>query len=182
MHSIGITGHIHLTRSTMRSVREALVADLRGRRGPLHGVTCLAPGPDRIFAEVLTALGGTYDVVLPAADQLGGGGGRRASCHVLESFLAGAREVIVGPFPRSGAAAYAFANEQVVARCQELIAVWDGHADEQPGSTAHAVWLARRAAVPVNRIWPERARRSRAFGAEPGRRPSTPLIVGSATT
>jgi hypothetical protein len=179
VHSIGITGHIHLTRDTMRLVREMMTENLSRRDTPLHGITCLAPGADELFVDVLKTLGGTYDVVLPARDyrrQLGGRRDRRR----FDSYLDGARDVFEGPFGRSGPAAYAFANARVVERCQELIAVWDGAADEAPGSTAHAVALAQSRAVPVRTIWPDGAQRSRP--PRPARRLMAPLAVRSATT
>jgi len=159
VHSIGITGHIHLTRVTKHLVRHALIDYLSRPADTIHGVSCLAPGPDQMFVAAIVRLGGTYDVVLPARDypdQVIGWRGRRA----FDKLLARAREVIPAEFDHSGAEAYAFANTQLVARSQELIAVWDGRSDDQPGSTAHAVALARESSVPLVQIWPAGARRA----------------------
>lgn len=159
MLNIGIAGHIQITETTTRLVRDALVDHLCRRTMPVHGVSCLAPGADQVFVETLIDLGLTYDVILPARDYRD----RTITARDRDRFdrlLAGAEEVIPLAFEHSGPAAYAAANALLVARCRELIAVWDGLADRRPGTTAHAIGLARRSSVPVTRIWPDRARRS----------------------
>jgi hypothetical protein len=182
VHDIGITGHIHLTRATARLVRDSMLEHLRRRAAPVHGVTCLAPGSDQIFVEVLGRLGGTYDVVVPSRDHRR----RLTNRHDRRRFdalLAGARETVTGPFDHAGPDAYAFANAQLVARCRELFAVWDGREDDRLGTTAHAVGLAVGASVPVTRIWPAGARRSRrGVRLSMAERVARPLAVGSATS
>jgi hypothetical protein len=183
VHGIGITGHIHLTQTTARLVQHALTAHLSRRAGPVHGVTCLAQGPDQMFAAAIRRLGGTYDVVLPAHDyreRMGGTFHRR----LFDELLDGAAEVISGPFAHSSAAAYAFANAEMMSRCGELVAVWDGRIDERPGTTAHAVGLAEQSSLPITRIWPAGAQRSRRPVPERLRaaRFVAALAVGSATS
>ncbi|MEU4242919.1 hypothetical protein [Actinoplanes sp. NPDC026619] len=180
---VGITGHIHLRRTTTRLVRQALADLLRASPKPLHGVSCLAPGPDQTFIELIRELGGTYDVILPARDYRDRVIRPRGRRH-FDELLAGAAEVVPTEFAHDHPAAYALANNRLVERCRELIAVWDGMADDRPGSTAHAVALARRAGVPVIPLWPTGAERLARPAAELGRaRPQAAdrLSVGIAT-
>jgi hypothetical protein len=181
---VGITGHIHLRRTTTRLVRRALTDHLRRSPVPVHGISCLAPGPDQTFIEVIRELGGTYDVILPARDYrdrvLRGRARRR-----FDELLSDAVEVVPAELDHDHPDAYALANARLVRRCRELVAVWDGMADDRPGSTAHAVTLARRSAVPVTPVWPSGARRSVHPSVEtpsrPRRQPANQLAVGSAT-
>src|SRR5688572_5339830 len=101
-----------------------MVEHLSRRAVPVHGVTCLAPGSDQIFADVIGRLGGTYDVVVPSRDYRRELPDRHARRR-FDALLAGAREWVIGPFDQAGPDAYAFANAQLVARCREIFAVWD---------------------------------------------------------
>jgi len=169
---VGITGHIHLRQTTTELVRRALFDHLRKWSVPVHGISCLAPGPDQTFVEVIRELGGTYDVILPAGDYRERVI-RRCGRRHFDRLVAGAHEVMTADLDHDHPAAYSLANTRLIERCQELIAVWDGRADGRPGSTAHAVSLARRAGIPVIPIWPA--------GAQRMNRPSGQIAVGSAT-
>lgn len=181
---VGITGHIHLRRTTTQLVHQALGDHLRRLPSPIHGISCLAPGPDQTFIELIRELGGTYDVILPARDyrdRVIRSRGRRR----FDELLAGAAEVVPAEFDHDHPAAYALANRRLVERCRELIAVWDGVAEDRQGSTAHAVALARRSAVPVFPIWPtgaERLMRPVAELARPLPQAANRLTVGIATS
>lgn len=184
MLGVGITGHIHLGPATTKMVRRALADHLRRLPAPLHGVSCLAPGPDQAFIELIRELGGTYDVIMPACDYRDRVIRLRGRRH-FDELLAGAVEIVPAELGHRHPAAYAQANVRLVDRCRDLIAVWDGIADERPGSTAHAVTLARRSAVPVTLVWPSGAKRLARPKAEPlaqpRRRPANRFAVGSAT-
>jgi hypothetical protein len=66
---IGVTGHTNLTADTVPLVADGILAVLAGYPVPdLVGVTCLARGADQVFARAVLDLGGTLEVVLPAAD------------------------------------------------------------------------------------------------------------------
>jgi hypothetical protein len=172
MHVIGITGHIHVTPATTRLLGQALIDHLRRYSDPVHGVSCLAPGSDQAFVDALLEVGGTYEVVLPARDyreRMIKPWNRRR----FDQLLSGATEVIHGEFDHCGPEAFAGANATLVSRCGELIAVWDGLADDRPGTTADAVGLARRSFVPVTHLWPAGAQRSSHEHAE---------LVGSPTS
>jgi hypothetical protein len=51
------------------------------------------------------------------------------------------------------------ADEQVIAGCGQLVAVWDGSPSSGRDATAHLVAYARAHGVPVEVLWPEGAAR-----------------------
>ncbi|MEU2251864.1 hypothetical protein [Nocardia xishanensis] len=158
MTRIGITGHLHLTAATAELIRAALFERLRDCDGELIGVSCLAPGADSIFAEVVLALGGRLDVVLPARhyrDQAV----PIDRVAIFDDLLARAASVRVMPYAEPSPAAYRAANDAVLAGITRLVAVWDG-GDGDTGSTADAVDAARRRLIPIDIVWPAGARRS----------------------
>ena len=156
---VGITGHTDLTKRTAELIHQCLLEELRGYpEGRSHGVTCLADGADQVFAAALLAAGGDFDVILPARDY------RSSAIHPgnrdrFDSLLARARCVRPMPFARCGNEAYTAASAELVRGIDRLVAVWDGKPQGLPGGTTHTVALARRAGVPVTRIWPPGARR-----------------------
>jgi hypothetical protein len=154
---IGITGHTRLPRPTASRIRLGL-SSILARYSAVHGVTCLAEGADQIFAEAVLARGGSFDVIVPAANYRAAAV-RPANRRRFDALIGSARQVVSVPFERSGDEAFAAANEVLVGRVDRLIAVWDGVGDDRPGSTAHAVTQARNAGVPVIRLWPLGARR-----------------------
>src|SRR5262245_49652611 len=126
MARIGVTGHVVVTADSTALVYRAIVDELDRFRGPeLHGITCLADGADQIFAEAVLALGGTFDVVLPAADYRAAkvAPDRRAN---FDRLLARATDVKYLEFPTSGPEAFMAAGEEVVRRSDMLLAIWDG--------------------------------------------------------
>lgn len=67
MPRIGVTGHVMLASGTAELVYAGLAEELRPYAGPeLRGITCLADGADQLFARAVLALGGSYEVVVPA--------------------------------------------------------------------------------------------------------------------
>lgn len=124
----------------------------------LVGITCLARGPDQIFAKVVLNIGGTVEVILPAADY--------RECKVkpenLEEFdylTSHARVVRMLPFLKSNRESYMAASEEVLRVVDSLIAVWDGNPSGGYGGTADVVEAARRRGLPVTVVWPDGARR-----------------------
>lgn len=154
MTTIGITGHIRLQPPTPRLVLAELVR-LLGRFPRPHGVTCLAEGSDRLFAEALRACGGTFDVVLPVPADMPD----PASDPSLRAFLASARDVTRLGEPGPAEASYEAASSAVVERCDLLVAVWDGTCAGVRGGTAETVARARALGKPVQVVWPAGARR-----------------------
>ncbi|MFC6563715.1 hypothetical protein [Actinoplanes utahensis] len=154
MTTIGITGHIRLRPPNPRLVLAELVRLLSAQPAP-HGVTCLAEGSDRLFAEALQACGGTFDVVLPVPADLPD----PESDRELRSLLASARDVTRVAEPGPPEASYEIASSIVVERCDLLIAVWDGTSAGVRGGTAETVAWARAMDKPVQVVWPAGARR-----------------------
>jgi len=155
---IGITGHTNLTDGAAAVIYRELVQLLRAFDGAVVGVTCLAGGADQLFARAVRAVGGVYDVILPASDYRSVvPPPRRAE---FDTLLAGARTVAHTGETSSGPKAYVAANRMLLSRVERLIAVWDGDTRIDPGGTADAVLHARAAGVALTVIWPAGAERT----------------------
>jgi hypothetical protein len=149
---IGVTGHIRLTRGSVRPIyRElrALLAEL-SRRGPVHGITCLADGADSLFARAVRDSRASFQVILPGPPSR-----RRALRRLLEAASA-VEHVDPGPRPELR---YATASERVLQECDVLVAVWDGRQEGTHGGTAYTVARARQLGKEVRVVWPRRAKR-----------------------
>ncbi|MDG4826761.1 hypothetical protein O7635_33340 [Asanoa sp. WMMD1127] len=157
MPRIGVTGHVRLAEGTAELVYAELTATLTARRdGPLQGVTCLADGADQLFARAVAALGGTFEVVLPAADYRSVVADRKA----FDDLLGKATKVDYLPYAESGPEAYFAASEELLRRVDALVAVWDGAPSDVVSSTANVVRAARARSLPVTVIWPAGAQRA----------------------
>ncbi|GAB3810134.1 hypothetical protein [Micromonospora zhanjiangensis] len=159
MPRIGVTGHVSLADGTADLVYACLAETLAGYpAADLHGVTCLADGADQLFARAILARGGTYEVVIPATDYRS----RAVTRHNLPAFdelLNRASTVSYMPFARSGRPAYMAASQELLRRCDLLLAVWDGRPSAVLGDTADVVRAAQAQGVPVTVLWPAGARR-----------------------
>ena len=115
-------------------------------------MTCLATGADQVFARAVRAVGGTYEVILPAPDYRD----MLAPDHRAEfdQLLAGASRVIHTGLAESGTEAYAEASRLMLTGIDRLLAVWDGTVRGQPGGTADVVCDARRLCVLTTVVWP----------------------------
>ena len=156
---IAVTGHMNLTAET-----EDLVAAEIRRRLPtdkeLVGISCLAKGADTIFAEAVVERGGRLEIVLPSSDYRA----RKVKPDHAPTFdrLVGvASKVQTMPFVEANRDAYEAANEAVLSSCDVLFAVWDGEAPVDQGGTAAVVEQATASQLPVERIWPAGASRTR---------------------
>jgi hypothetical protein len=156
---IGVTGHANLTGTTVPIVADAIRAELRSyRSADLVGVTCLARGADQVFARVVLDLGGSVQVVLPAADY-------RAqkvkpdNAAEFDELISKAIGVHTMPFAQSNSDAYMRASEHVLSSIDALIAVWDGQPSGGYGGTADVVHAARLQRIPVTIVWPDGAAR-----------------------
>jgi len=164
---VGVTGHTDLSRTTVRLVTADLRDQLRrmrravlGESRPLIGVSCLAPGADCVFAEVVLALDGSLEVILPSADYADSQIPDRYA-PVFHGLLRRAGSVRTAGWANAGPRAYAAANEMMLDSVDRLVAVWSGAQSGQLGGTAHAVSAARARRIPVTVIWPEGSRRGR---------------------
>jgi hypothetical protein len=155
---IGVTGPVRLTPRSGQLIGAALRSALRRERRPVHGVTCLAPGADQLFAEALLAENRTYDVVLPAPDYR-----EReippANRRAFDRLLRRARRVSHAFFT-TGELAYEAAGLSMLDASDRLIAVWNGREGGVVGGTAEIVAAARRRGIPVERVWPAGADRA----------------------
>jgi hypothetical protein len=154
---IGITGHSSLSDATAVSVADALYAVL-SVYNELVGVTCLARGADQIFARVVLALGGSVEVVLPAADYRE----RKvkpANVAEFDELIARAASVHTLPLSESNRDAYLAASAHVMSNVDAMVAVWDGAPPDGAGGTGDVVRVARERGLPVTVVWPTGATR-----------------------
>lgn len=159
MTTIGVTGHSNLSDATAVAVAEVVRTRLSAYVGEeLVGITCLARGADQIFAEAVLDLGGTIDVVIPAADYITGirDAGDRAR---FERLTAQARAIHELPYATSGPDSYFAASKFLIDRSEHIVAVWDGSPADGRGGTSDAVDYARRQGREVLVIWPSGAQR-----------------------
>jgi hypothetical protein len=155
---IGITGHRGLPPRTQELITAALRKELEPYADTkLVGVSCLAGGPDQLFARTVLDLGGTLEVVVPA-DQY-----RDAlepdEQQGYDDLLAAAKHVERLPFIESTEQAHLAGGRTVVDRSQRLVAVWDGKPARGIGGTADIVSYARQKNIPIVMLWPEGATR-----------------------
>ncbi len=157
MVRIGITGHSNLTDATAQLVASGLREILEEQRDDLVGVTCLARGADQVFARVVLELGGTLEVVLPAADYRE----RKVKPDNAAEFddLIAEASVHTMPFAESNRDAYMAASEHVLSIVDKMVAVWDGGPSGGHGGTADVVEAARERGLDVTVVWPEHAAR-----------------------
>jgi hypothetical protein len=155
MPRIGITGHTNLTPTTISLVTAAIRACLEPTG--LVGVTCLAQGADQIFARVVLELGGSVEVVLPAADYRAEKV-KPANLADFDELLNAAAKIHTMPFAQSNPDAYLAASEHLLATVDALIAVWDGEPGNY-GGTGDVVTAAHKLGLPVTIIWPKGATR-----------------------
>lgn len=156
MTIVGVTGHSNLTPDSLELVKREMDDMLCPMAGGLVGMTCLARGADQVFADVVLALDGILEVVIPAADYFTSitDPAARERC---DKYLEAAASTITMDFTTSGTPAYLAASHYLVDHCELLLAVWDG----APGSgTADAVDYARQLGRPMTIIWPRGAQRA----------------------
>jgi len=156
---IGISGHSNLTAATVPLVADGIRSVLEQHAsGGLVGVTCLARGADQIFARVVLELGGTTEVVLPAADYRE----RKVkpeNAAEFDELLGKATTVHTMRFAESNRDAYMAASEHVLSTVSALVAVWDGGPAGGYGGTADVVAAARERGLLVTVVWPDGAAR-----------------------
>lgn len=156
---VGITGHSNLAMQSVSAVAEALRDVLNPIGRPLVGVTCLARGADQVFARVVLEMGGSVEVVLPAADYRD----RKVKPDNradFESLIERAATVTVMPFEVSNRDAYVAASDAVLDTVERMIGVWDGEPSDGRGGTGDVVAAARERGIPVDVVWPPGAART----------------------
>jgi len=158
---IGITGHQDLGDApTAAWVRAAVNQVLGEHMEPLVGVSSLAAGADQLFAELVLERRGALEVIVPFPeyrDRYAEGHQRRT----YDRLISGARVEALARGGRSDEAAYLRAGQEVVARCDLLVAVWNGAPAGGIGGTGDIVQHARscgRAMVILNPVSREASR------------------------
>jgi hypothetical protein len=157
MHRIAITGHRGLPAPTSDLVDRAIRAALAGHAPDVTGISCLADGADQIFAGAVTDLGGTLEVIIPAAEYRAGL--PEEVDPEYDRLLAQAIAVRRLPFTESTPESHMAASKLMIDEADELYAVWDGQPARSYGGTADVVAYAREHDTPVYVIWPAGAQR-----------------------
>lgn len=158
MRRIAITGHRGLPQQTTTLVENALRQEIDKRSNhDLVAISCLADGPDSIFARLVLENGGKLVVVVPAKQY-------RNDLPVehhptYDRLFAAATEVIELDYDESNATAHQAGNLRILDEADELIAVWDGQPARGHGGTADTVAAAHDRGIPVTTIWPDGALR-----------------------
>jgi len=157
MNRIGVTGHQELSLSTERFVTNK-IKQLLVQYDSLVGISCLAAGVDQLFTRLVLALNGTLEIIIPARDyrETFTNNDDRAAYDTL---LTQAAKITVLPFAKSSEDAFMAAGQEVVRRCNSLIAVWDGQPSRGKGGTADIVRYAKDNGVPISIVWPVGATR-----------------------
>jgi hypothetical protein len=156
-HRIAISGHRGLPSATTDLVDKAIRAALAEHTPDVAGISCLADGADQIFARAVTDLGGTLDVIIPAAkyrDKL-----PEEAHPEYDRLLAQATAIRQQPFTESTSGSHMEASKVMIDQADELYAVWDGQPARAYGGTADVVTYAREHGTPVRVIWPDGAQR-----------------------
>ena len=151
---LGVTGHRFL--NDPKSVREKMAAALDHIEAvfpsqPLHLLTPLAEGADRLAAElVLQREGGRISAILPVPAQSYLQDFVSETSQVeFRQLLDSAAKVISLDSKDGSEQRYLKAGEYMLDRCQILLAVWDGLPSRGVGGTADIVALARNKAMPL---------------------------------
>lgn len=157
MFRIGVTGHTNLSPASEMRVRDGMRATIQRlaatHHGQLRGVSCLAPGADTIFAEVVLDLGGVMEIVVPSRDYRD-----NLPPECLKRFdrvVESAATVDYMSRWRSGVFTFRKANAELLRRSTHLIAVWNRVKSSNPGGTGEVVDAAKQAGIPIDVIWPE---------------------------
>ncbi|MVU81706.1 hypothetical protein GPX89_31280 [Nocardia sp. ET3-3] len=161
MTSVAITGHRGLPAQTLAQVDRALRLEVALRirpGGPIPiGVSCLADGPDSLFAQAILDAGGRLIAVVPARRYRAS---LPAAHHpVYDRLVAAADRVIELNREQSDPQAHQAGSLRMLDEADELLAVWDGLPARGFGGTADVVATARERGMPVTVIWPEGAER-----------------------
>jgi hypothetical protein len=153
---IAISGHRGLPARVQALTDQAIRTALNGL-DEVTGVSCLADGPDQIFARAVLDLGGQIEAVVPAALYRDG---LPVDAHAeYDRLLARAVTVHRLPFTQSTSESHMAASELMLTLADQLWAVWDGQPARGYGGTADVVAAARAKALPVHVIWPHGAYR-----------------------
>jgi hypothetical protein len=158
MPTIGVTGHRGLSRQAADYTRAEVRRVLGVHAGAAFtGITCLADGADRIFADAVLELGGRLVVIVPAdryRDSL-------PASHLpdYDRLLCAAHVVHRLDHHEADPDAFMAASRRLVDDADEIIAVWDGEPARGYAGTADVVRYAISRGRPIHVVWPPGTRR-----------------------
>jgi hypothetical protein len=154
---IAISGHRGMPAPVQALIDQAIRAALAEQQQEVIGLSCLADGPDQIFARAVLDHGGQIEAVVPATLYRDG---LPTTAHAeYDRLLARAVMVHRLPFTDSTSEAHMAASELMIKQAGQLWAVWDGQPARGYGGTADVVAAARASGLPVRVIWPRGAHR-----------------------
>ncbi|GAA1243264.1 hypothetical protein GCM10009676_31050 [Prauserella halophila] len=158
MTRMAITGHRGLPTDVTDRVTVELRALVDGHAdGELTAVSCIADGPDSLFARFVLDAGGALVVIVPAARYRDG---LPIEHHATYDALhACAAHVINLDHVESTSEAHMDASLRMLDEADHLVAVWDGQPARGFGGTADVVAAARERGMPVTVVWPDGATR-----------------------
>lgn len=157
MTRLAISGHRGMPSPAAELVTVEIHKLVQDRGSDLIGISCLADGPDSVFAQEVLEAGGQLIAVIPAARY-------RESLpedhHSLyDSLLGRASETVALEHLESDSEAHMDASLRMLDLADELIAVWDGQPARGYGGTADVVTAANEKNIPVTVVWPSGATR-----------------------
>lgn len=140
-----------------RLVEKAIRSRLSDQPTDVTALSCLADGPDQIFARAVLDHGGVIEAVVPAVQYRDG---LPEDAHAdYDALIGRAVEIHRLPYTESNPEAHMAASAYMVDHVDELWAVWDGKPARDYGGTADVVAYAKDKGIPVQIIWPEGATR-----------------------
>ncbi|KUO09592.1 hypothetical protein [Streptomyces sp. DSM 15324] len=156
---IAVVGHADVTSESLGLIEAGLVARLRGESDGGPGVVRAGGGAPLAFARALRVAGRDLVVVIPASGMVPALLPERDRVPTGELLLL-AREVRLLTYDPGDRDACVGADEEIVAGCRRLVAVWDGSPSDGRDATAHLVAYARARGVEVEVLWPAGASRT----------------------
>ncbi|WP_042364519.1 hypothetical protein [Streptacidiphilus neutrinimicus] len=161
---ITVVGHADLKPESLalveRKLRQALDRLPEGPEGAV-GLVRAGAGAGLAFGRAMVGAGRALIAVLPARDGL--------MTPLPRSDADAARELLrvclcarLEAFDPAERSSRITADEQLVAECDRVLAVWDGSSTDGCDATAHLVAYARARGIPVEIVWPRGAARRRA--------------------
>lgn len=158
MTRLAISGH----RGMQAPAEELVVAEIHKlvqdhSLSDLTGISCLADGPDSIFAREVLEAGGRLIAVIPATKYRE----NLPEDHypLYDSLLERASEIVALDHVESDSESHMDASLRMLDLADKLIAVWDGQPARGFGGTADVVSAANDKNVPVTVVWPPGATR-----------------------
>lgn len=165
---IAVVGHADVTPESLGLLEAELVALLEGEPDGEPGVVRAGGGAPLAFARALRVAGRDLVVVIPTSGMVPALLPERDRVPTGELLLL-AREVRLLTYDPVDRDACVGADEEIIAGCRRLVAVWDGSPSDGRDATAHLVAYARSRGVTVDVLWPAGTTRT-GLRVAPGRR------------